>query len=393
MEIFRKKNTATRIFFPIVDADGDYVSGASGLDSEYTTFADGSNPGAFADCTNEATEVGSTGWYYLNLTATETNADFIAVQIKTSTSGAKTQGVLINTLYGAAKADSSGRVDVGSWLGTAVTTNGTTNKPEVDVSAISGDSSAADNLEADYDGTGYVFEDGTAQAGASTSITLAAGSSSVTDYYKHGLIYLVSGTGSGQPGRVCTAYNGSTKVATVTPAWATTPDNTSKYIFQPWGYVPGVAAAGISEIQSGLATSSALSSLETKVDTVDSVADAILVDTGTSGVVVASNNDKVGYSLASGAIDSTIFAANSITASALAADAGTEIANAIKAAIVETQGNYTVQQVLSVLLAAVAGVTSDSGATLKTPNGSATRVAATINGSNERTAMTLTPSS
>jgi hypothetical protein len=35
---------------------------------------------------------------------------------------------------------------------------------------------------------------------------------------------------------------------------------------------------------------------------------------------------------------------------------------------------------------------SDSGVTIKTPNGVATRVAATVDASSNRTAMTLTPS-
>lgn len=60
--------------------------------------------------------------------------------------------------------------------------------------------------------------------------------------------------------------------------------------------------------------------------------------------------------------------------------------------IVDTEGNYTAQQALSIMLAVLAGVTTGGGSTLKSPNGVATRVAATINASNERTAMTLTPS-
>lgn len=68
------------------------------------------------------------------------------------------------------------------------------------------------------------------------------------------------------------------------------------------------------------------------------------------------------------------------------------IRDAIAAKVIESQGSYTLQQALSIILAAVAGVTDDSGATIKTPNGSATRIAATLS-SNERTAMTLTPSS
>lgn len=70
----------------------------------------------------------------------------------------------------------------------------------------------------------------------------------------------------------------------------------------------------------------------------------------------------------------------------------TPIADAIKAAVIETQGNYTIQQSLSIMLAVLAGVTTTQGSVLKTPNAAATRVSATINASNERTAMTLTPS-
>jgi hypothetical protein len=49
--------------------------------------------------------------------------------------------------------------------------------------------------------------------------------------------------------------------------------------------------------------------------------------------------------------------------------------------------------VLSIVLAVLAGVTATGGATLKSPSGASTRVAATIDGSNNRTAMTLSPSS
>jgi hypothetical protein len=80
------KNTAMRITFPILDADGDLVTGATGLDSEVSI-----NAGTFADCTNEATEIATaSGMYYLDLTSSEMNGDTIAVIVKTSSSGAKT---------------------------------------------------------------------------------------------------------------------------------------------------------------------------------------------------------------------------------------------------------------------------------------------------------------
>jgi hypothetical protein len=72
------------------------------------------------------------------------------------------------------------------------------------------------------------LETGTAQAGAAGSITLAAGESAVTDFYKDMAVVIVGGTGAGQVRRV-SAYNGTTKVATVSANWATTPDSTSVY--------------------------------------------------------------------------------------------------------------------------------------------------------------------
>lgn len=71
-------------------------------------------------------------------------------------------------------------------------------------------------------------DSGTAQAGASSSITLRAAASSVTDFYKNMTVHTTGGTGSGQD-RVVTAYNGTTKVATVDSAWGTNPNNTTTY--------------------------------------------------------------------------------------------------------------------------------------------------------------------
>src|SRR3990167_7278567 len=63
------KNTALRITFPILDADGDLVTGATSPDSECSL--DG---GTFADCSAEVTEVATaSGMYYLELTAGEMN--------------------------------------------------------------------------------------------------------------------------------------------------------------------------------------------------------------------------------------------------------------------------------------------------------------------------------
>lgn len=73
-----------------------------------------------------------------------------------------------------------------------------------------------------------ILTSGTAQAGASGTITLAAGASATSSLFVGLPIRITGGTGSGQA-RVITAYNGSTKVATVDWSWTTTPDNTSTY--------------------------------------------------------------------------------------------------------------------------------------------------------------------
>jgi hypothetical protein len=95
---------------------------------------------------------------------------------------------------------------------------------------------------------------------------------------------------------------------------------------------------------------------------------------------------------AAGAIDSTAIATDAISSAQLSASSVTEIAAAIKALVVETAGNYTLGQVLSLALAVLAGRSSASAGTYSTPDGSATRVAATVDASGNRTSMTLTPS-
>lgn len=83
---FPVKNKAFCVVFPILDADGDLVSGATGLDSEISK-----DLGTFTDCSSEATEIATaSGMYYLNLSATEMNADVVSVIVKTSSTGAKT---------------------------------------------------------------------------------------------------------------------------------------------------------------------------------------------------------------------------------------------------------------------------------------------------------------
>lgn len=89
---------------------------------------------------------------------------------------------------------------------------------------------ATANLDAQFAGIsgGGALDNGTAQSGTSTSITLRSGANANNEFYKYALIWIVSGTGASQM-RFITEYDGTSKTATVDAAWVTTPDNTSVY--------------------------------------------------------------------------------------------------------------------------------------------------------------------
>ena len=88
--VLPRKNVAYRVTFSLVDADGDLVVSAIGLDSEVSK--DGA---AFIDCLNEASELPSaSGLYGLDLTASEMNADTVVVLVK-SASGARTTPLVL----------------------------------------------------------------------------------------------------------------------------------------------------------------------------------------------------------------------------------------------------------------------------------------------------------
>ena len=147
---FPLKNTAYRVTFPILDADGDLVTGATGLDSEVSK-----NGGTFADCTNEATEIATaSGMYYLDLTSTEMNADTVAIIVKTSSSGAKTTPIV---LYPAEATDIP--VNVTAWNGTAVATPATAGYPAVTVKSGTGTG------EVSLSGGKALLQDGAVTAG------------------------------------------------------------------------------------------------------------------------------------------------------------------------------------------------------------------------------------
>jgi hypothetical protein len=222
-----QKNVAFRFYFAIRKNDGTLITTWAGQDSEVSK--DG---GAFADCTNEATEIGTSGVGYLDLTSTEMNADAVTLKVTVTNSSALP---LVVTFF----PEEAGDI-------------------RVNATQLSGDGTAADNAEAFFDGTGYagtnnviptVTTTGTAttigttginalvnalidmlgtrvtiQTGSTSSvIILDSGASAVDDFYNGSVLVFTAGNLNGQARKI-TDYVGSTKTATVT-AFTTSPAN------------------------------------------------------------------------------------------------------------------------------------------------------------------------
>jgi uncharacterized glyoxalase superfamily protein PhnB len=162
---FLKQSTASQsvLLGPFVD-DTDGATAETALTIANTDIRLSKNGGNMAAKTSGGGTHDENGWYTITLDATDTNT-VGRLQVSCKVAGALAvfmefqvvEEAIYDALFGASAAgfDANGRVDVGSWLGTAVTTSATTAKPEVDVNSVSDDATAANNLELDYDGTGY----------------------------------------------------------------------------------------------------------------------------------------------------------------------------------------------------------------------------------------------
>jgi len=136
-----KKNTAFRYYFAIRDNTGALVTSWAGQDSEVSK--DG---GSFTDCTNEATEIGSSGCGYIDLTATEMNADSVVLKVTVTNTDAL---AVVVTFFPEEAGDL--RVNASQFGGQTVTAAaGVTVNAEIGAS-----STAMDNFEDAFDGTGY----------------------------------------------------------------------------------------------------------------------------------------------------------------------------------------------------------------------------------------------
>jgi hypothetical protein len=98
------------------------------------------------------------GYYIFDLTAAETNGDLLLIAPSSVTANVNVIGVpgacwtTPPNFPDLAITATDGRIDVGEWLGTAVTVSSTSNKPEVDMFSVSDGSTAADNMQQVYAG-------------------------------------------------------------------------------------------------------------------------------------------------------------------------------------------------------------------------------------------------
>jgi len=74
--------------------------------------------------------------------------------------------------------------------------------------------------------------EGTAQSGTATTMVLETGDAQPDNFYTGMVVRITAGTGAGDAKRTVTAYSNSSNQITVNSAFATTPDNTSQYIFE-----------------------------------------------------------------------------------------------------------------------------------------------------------------
>lgn len=192
---------------------------------------------------------------------------------------------------------------------------------------------------------------GTAQAGTSNTITLAAGASATDNLYRYSNVFITGGTGAGQCNAIVN-YVGSTKVAAVSRNWVTTPDATSTYAVLPSTQAllvtTGLLQAGTSTTATLAATASATDSFYNdnlirvsggtgagQVRQIQSYVGATKIATlyeawstipdATSGYEILPFGRARMSATLSGAITSSSFAADAVSSSAVSAGAVTKI--------------------------------------------------------------------
>ena len=198
-----KQSVAYTATFVMIDSS-DHVSKKTGLTVTVNIAKAG---GSFGAAGGTVTEIAN-GWYKVALTTTDTNS-LGDLSFHCTATGAD---------------DTDFKDQIVAYDQTDSVRLGLTALPN----AAAGGAAGLPLGDANGNVTPITADQGTAQAGASGTITLRSGASATNDLYKGAIVAIVSGTGAGQA-RTVAGYVGSTKVATVDWSWTTTPDNTSVY--------------------------------------------------------------------------------------------------------------------------------------------------------------------
>lgn len=338
-----KKNVAYRHYFALRKADGTLATGWAGADSEVSK--DG---GTFTDCTNEATEIGSTGVGYIDLTSAEMNADCVILKSTFTTTDAlpfvvalfpeEAGDIRTNTtqIEGSdptdqinAACDAAFASFVGGAEWTTVADNvaailvdtGTTgvvvaNSSKSGYSLSSGGLAAVTAWSVNL--TGNITGNLTGSVGSISGVTFPANFADLAITGMTGTINVgaIEGTSPddyilAQVNAGLASYDGPTKAemdAAFTEIKGATWASGTDTLEQIRNTIDGLNDLDAAGIRSAVGLASA--NLDTQLSTIDTVVDSILADTSTDGVVVAAAS-KTGYTLsASGLASVTAWTVN-----------------------------------------------------------------------------------
>lgn len=228
-----------------------------------------------------------------------------------------------------------------------------------DMTAISGDTTAADNLENAFDDTAgpvrwqFISDQGTLQAvGSTSSVTLAATASAEDDVYNGQTIHFPTATLGSKQSTFVSDYNGTTKVATLSPALAVGLTGTVTYKV-------GATAAGTTPVSanvtqwngSAVATPTVAGVPEVDVTHWIGTAAATPTVAGVPEVDVTHYLGSASPALVGGRFDVSVgaMAANVMTAAAAAADLTTELQSGLAtAAALDTVDNLIDTEVAAI---------------------------------------------
>src|SRR3954471_8550575 len=234
MTQFKQRATYNRAIYLVGSAD--HITGLAGATLTITASKAG---GAFATITPTVTDRGS-GFYNLALTTahTDTLGD-LALHI-TATSADPTD--VIDQVIAQDLNLAAVPANVTQYGGVAGTF--ASGRPEVNTTHFGGTIAPTPNTPGIpmVDGRQTIFS-GALAAATATTVTLPAGASTVDNFYNDCMVIITGGTGNDQA-RSITGYVGSTKVATVDRAFATTPAASDTFIIYAFVRVNVNAVAG-----------------------------------------------------------------------------------------------------------------------------------------------------